>query len=358
MKLFSSVIPYLLLVSFYSGTFNNFGLDKIKAINESPYHGVAVSLIGAYDTGKYTEKDFDNAVKLFKKESKKHIWPWVFFNRFIGYKEGERALSPSANNQYFKNIKGMDIYNEAGALEDFYNIWRMSLKMARNLGSAGIVVDPEVYNNYKTYRLAYVANQLGKPEDEVKKRLKEIGAELADIAEKEYPEATLWFLFTGLGSPVKTLNPFGDKEYRTVTYIIQGMLERSKERGSKLKFVSGGELSLGYCYESLEDLKGTIKKRNESFSHVIATYPTFYLGGTIAPWNDANLKKEGYFRKGKCGKNDLKNMDDFKPLIGQLLKSYQYVWIYAAMMVGYNPYDSDVSFAYNKAIIEVMSGSY
>ncbi len=55
MKLFSSVLPYLLLVSFYSGQINNFGIEKIKAINESPYHGVAVALIGAYDTGKYIQ---------------------------------------------------------------------------------------------------------------------------------------------------------------------------------------------------------------------------------------------------------------------------------------------------------------
>ena len=345
MKLFSTVLPYLLLVSFYSGQINNFGIDKIKAINESPYNGVAVPLIGAYDTGKYDEKDFEPAVKLIKKESKKHTWPWVFFNRFIGYKEGERSLSPMAKTKYFQSIKGMDIYNESGALKDFENIWRMSLKIAKELRSPGIVIDPEAYNNYRNYQLSYLARQIHKPEEEIKKRLKEVGAELVEIAEKEYPEATLWFLFTGLGSP----------QYRTVTYIIQGMLERAKEKGSKLKFVSGGEL-MGYCYDSLDDLKETIKRRNESFSDIIATYPNLYLGGTIAPWNDVKLKK-GNFTKGKCGRSKLKTMEDFKPLIGQLLKSYGYVWIYAAKMVRYNPYSPDVSSTYNKTIGELISGS-
>ena len=250
-----------------------------------------------------------------------------------------------AKTEYFQSIKGMDIYNESEALEDFKNIWRISLKIAKELSSPGIVIDPEAYNNYKNYQLSYLARQIHKPEEQIKKRLKEVGAELVEIAEKEYPEATLWFLFTGLGSP----------QYRTVTYIIQGMLERAKEKGSKLKFVSGGEL-MGYCYDSLDDLKETIKRRNESFSDIIATYPNLYLGGTIAPWNDVKLKK-GNFTKGKCGRSKLKTMEDFKPLIGQLLKSYGYVWIYAAKMVRYNPYSPDVSSTYNKTIGELISGS-
>ena len=353
MKLFSIVLPYLLLVSFYSGEINNFGIDKIRAINESPFHGVAVALVGAYDTGKNSEKGFESKVKLIKNESKKHIWPWVFFNRFIGYKEGERSLSPMAKTEYFLSIKGMDVYNESGALEDFKNIWRMSLKLAKELGSPGIVIDPEAYNNYKNYQLSYLAKQLGKPEEEIKAQLKKIGADLVDIAEKEYPDATLWFLFTGLGSPVRKVNPFSEKEYRTVTYIIQGMLERAKELGSKLKFVSGGEL-MGYCYESLDDLKEKIKKRNVQFTSALKIFPNLYLGGTIAPWDKPELKK-GWMLKGKCGKSDLKSIDDFKPLISHLLKSYNYVWIYAAGATRYDPFNADISSSYNKSIQEALN---
>lgn len=354
MRLISIVLPYLLLVSFYSGTITNFGMEKIKAINESSYDGVAVMLIGAYDTGNHSEKEFVPAVKLLKKEAKKHIWPWIFLNRFIGYKEEGKSLSSMANKEYFRNINGMDIYNELGALEDFKNIFKISLIIAKELGSPGIVVDPEAYNNYRNYDISYLSKQLGKSEEEVEKRLKQVGAELVDIAEKEYPDAIIWFLFTGLGSPERTLNPFADKKYRTVTYIVQGMLERAKEKSLKLKFVSGGGSSLGYCYESLDDLKKQIKQRENQFREVITRYQNLHLGGTIALWHDVRLKQKGYFTKGKCRKSNLKNIEDFKPLVKCLLKSYQYVWVYAAMDVGYNPYDKTVALPYNNIIKDIM----
>jgi len=108
---------------------NDFGSDKIQAINESPYHGVAVPVTGAYDTGKYIENNFEFAVNRFKKESKKNILPWIFFNRFIGYNDDGRSLSKVSNADYFRAIKGMDINNETGAFEDFLNIYRISLNL-------------------------------------------------------------------------------------------------------------------------------------------------------------------------------------------------------------------------------------
>lgn len=53
------------------------------------------------------------------------------------------------------------------------------------------------------------------------------------------------------------------------------------------------------------------------------------LGGTIAPWYEADLKT-GWITKGKCGKSELKNIIDFKPLFNHLFESYNYVWIYGA----------------------------
>ena len=72
----------------------------------------------------------------------------------------------------FNKIKGMDLWNETGALNDFFNIWKMSLKIAKELGSPGIFVDAEAYNNYKIYDIAYLSGLLGKSEIEVKQRLK------------------------------------------------------------------------------------------------------------------------------------------------------------------------------------------
>jgi hypothetical protein len=352
MRLLSVTLPYLLLVSFYSGELKNFELEKITAINQSPYYGVAVPLIGAYDTEKYTLDDFFDSAWTIKDSSKKDVWPWVFFNRFIGYKKSENALSQKADQAYFRAIKGMDLYNNSGALNDFYDIWKISLQIAKKLGSPGIVVDPEAYNNYQTYSVSYISKQLGEPEEQVKRRLNEMGRKLTEIADEIYPKAIIWFLFTGLGNPMRTLNSFDEKQYRSVTYIIQGMLEYGKEKGSKLKLVSGGELSLGYCSISLEDLKHKVRSRGNNFFTPLKSYPNLLLGGTMAPWNDAGSKKVGYFTKGTCGKSKLKNLKDFKPLIKNLSESYEYVWIYAAKSVGYDPYSLTCSSVYNRAITE------
>jgi hypothetical protein len=350
MKLLSVTLPYLLLVTFYTVNLKDFGTGKMAAIESSPYNGVAIPLIGAYDTGKYTSGDFASSVKRLKESNAKDVWPWVFLNRFIGSKEGGRTLSQDSGNAYFRAIKGMDIYNESGALGDFYEIWRMSLTIAKELGSPGIVVDPEAYNNYDMYRVSNISEETGVPETEVKKQLVRIGRELARIADETYPEATLWFLFTGLGTPLRSLNPLADKEYRSVTYIVEGMLEYTKEKASGLKIVSGGELSLGYCQRSLDDMKHRIRKRSIGFKHALASYPALRLGGTIAPWENSGSRKDGYFTRGECGKSKLKDLTDFEPLISYLSNTYQYVWIYAAMNVGYDPYEKNIASTYNDTL--------
>ena len=355
MKLLSVTLPYLLLVTFYTAELGDFGTDKLNAIVSSPYNGVAVPLISAYDTGKHTAEDFAPSVKRLKEGARKDVWPWVFFNRFIGSKEGARSLSPDSGNAYFRAIKGMDIYNKAGALGDFYGIWKTALEIAKETGSPGIVVDPEAYNNYETYKVSYISEETGIPENEVKKRLAEIGRELARIADETYPDATLWFLFTGLGTPLRTLNPLADKEYRSVTYIVEGMLEYAKEKGSEFKLISGGMLSLGYCSESLGDLKVKILSRRERFEKHLSSFPNLRLGGTIAPWNDVRLKKGDYFTIGECRKSKLKDLEDFDPLVKYLLESYEYVWIYAASGAGYNPYDREITLPYNNSISEAVN---
>ena len=302
MRLFSSIIPYLLLVSFSSGSFYNLTTDKINYINASPFYGVALPSVGIYEVIKPTEKDFATSVRLIQDHSKKQIWPWVFFNRFYGHKEGGEGVthSPLANKEYFNTIKGMDLWNETGALDDFFNIWKMSLKMAKELGSPGIFVDAEAYNNYKLYDLSYLTSLIGKSELEVKQRLKEVGAILVDMVNTEYPQAILWFTFTGICSLQKAQEASGKKSgVETVGLIVQGMLQRAKETNSQLKIVGGGLYSSGYCYRSLDDLKNQVNKRHSECQAVISRYPHFALGGTIAPWKDSISKKD-YFTRGKC----------------------------------------------------------
>ncbi len=349
MKLYSTLIPYLLLVSYYTPLINDFGTFHSKMINASPYDGVAIQLTSWYDAKRYTEGDFRPGVEVVKKELAKHIWPWVHFNRFYGYtpaEEGGQTFAPTSDNPYFRGIKGMDVYNEAGALGDFLGFFTIALRIARELGSPGIVIDPELYNDYKLRDVRYVANKLGKTEEETKQALENIGVHLADITEDEYPDAMLWFFYTRV---------WLDKEYRSETYIILGLLKRAKQKGLKLKVISGGESGLGYCYTSLQDLQGKIVWRRERVAPIIAAYPNLYEGGVIAPWDDPGMKR-GWMTERKCGQSPFKSAQDFKPLIGLLLRSYQFVWIYSCWAAQYDPYDPKIATNYNKAIEEVQNG--
>ena len=268
MQLASMTIPYLLLVSFATTPLDGFGPEKTRELNLSPYHGVAVRLIHQYDSNSYTLDHFQPYVAKLKMNSEKHIWPWIFFNRFIGYQEGHRAGSKDSSKPYFRNIKGMDLNNEAGALEDFFDLWRIGLQIAHQLGSPGIVVDGEPYNNYSAYLVRYVASERGTSGEDVRSKLKAIGSRLTDIVDEVYPEATLWFLFTGISARTVTLKPVLSWDYRAPAYIVMGMLERAAEKGSKFTLVAGGELA-GYCFKNREDLDKKIRERKKAFSDAL-----------------------------------------------------------------------------------------
>ncbi len=293
MKLYSVVLPYLLLVSF-GAQFATFDKSKIELINNSPYQGVAVPLIDDVDTDSYSEKNFQNAVNLIKTNCKKHVWPWVAFNRFIGYKN-EGTNNKRGDKEYFRKIKGMDLFNDAGALGDFLELWRLSLRIARELGSPGIMVDPECYNNYLNFEVDYLAKQLGLPVEVVKNRLNAIGAELMAIANAEYPQAVIWFTHTGIASR-KTWVILAQNDLPTPAYLVLGMLDQAKKLGLEATIVDGADPG---------------------------------------------------------GKSQLKDLNDFKPLIQHLLGAYDYVWIYAGGDAGYDPYDATVSTLYNKALGEI-----
>jgi len=350
MNLAAVLLPYLLLVTF-GGTIKTFDSNKIKAINESPYQGVAVALIDGDDPEVYTIKDFQEAVNRIKADCRKHIWPWVFFNRMIGYNP-EGTNNRRGDKPYFRKIKGIDLYDEAGALSDFLHHFRLALRVAKDLGSPGVFIDPESYNNYLNYQLTYVAEQLGRTPEETKERMQAVGGEIIDVVAAEYPQAILWFGFTGLATPLQLAKRGEQKELLSPAFIVQGMLARAKELGLPVKIVSGGQVSLGYCQESLAGLQTTIQTRQQQFAPWLSTYPQLALAGTIAPWADAR-RKSGWLLKRKCGQATMQNLDDFKPLFRELLQTYRYIWIYAAGAAGYDPY-SQAAQPYNAALRDVL----
>ena len=344
MRLNSMVLPYVLLVSFLTPNMARFDQPAVEAINASPYAGVAVPLIDAYDTEKHSAAEFAAKTEFLQHSMKKAVWPWVFFNRIIG--KGTNT-KPASNKPYFIAIKGMAINEEDEPLQDFYTIWRLALRLAKKLGAPGIFVDPEAYNNYQHYYVANVAQQQGKTEVEVQNRLEAIGAKLISIAQEEYPSAILWFTFTGLAAPIQGFREASGR-LTTSSYIIKGMLDACHTSHADIKIISGGMTSLGYCYTSLKDLEEVIQKRANYFKPVLAKYPHLHLAGTIAPWLHQEGKK-GWLRQGKCQKSELHDIEAFKPAIQKLLAAYQYVWIYAAVVSDYNPYQPESAARFNQA---------
>jgi len=343
--------PYLLLVSFYSNELKEFSPEKGALLNHSPYNGVAIPLIGAYDAGQYTDKDFQPALNKLSKSIRPHVWPWIFWNRAIGLEPGKNAPHHNYRNNkaYFSRIKGIDLYNRSGALDDFYNLYRISLRSARKLGSPGIVVDLEPYNNHALYDIAVVAKKAGRSETEVRKRLNDIGATLADIAHEEYPAATVWFLLTGLTDREGQGSPVSDPGFTSIAYLVSGMLERTKATHSSLTIVEGGERSAGYCYASLDHMKKRLDSRDKAHERLLSRYPNLALGGTIAPWN---ATKKNWLLEGTCANSAVTTLRDFRPLFSHLFGKYKYVWIYAAEEASYDPYDPNLAEAYNQAIAD------
>jgi len=102
---------------------------------------------------------------------------------------------------------------------------------------------------YKEYDPTELARELGKTPQEVVNLLQRLGARMADVAAVQYPDATIWLLFTGLAPPgYKT--PDNQHYYLSPAYVAMGLLDEIQKRNFSLKVLSGGEVGLGYCHSS------------------------------------------------------------------------------------------------------------
>jgi hypothetical protein len=350
MKLFSAVVPYLLLVSFATPQFSNLSDHHMKTIASSPYHGIAVRLSGVNDAGNHSYEGYSRQYNILKKYPDKKIWPWIFFNRFIGYEGTDYKKEKKEAKRHFMQIKGMDIYDKTKDLEAFYLQWSAALKIAKSLNSPGIVVDVESYNNPKAYSVAYLAKLNNVSENEVVSQLLSIGRHLANLAQESYPASTLWFLFTGLDRLDK---PEKDRVL-SVAYIVVGLLDEVRNKKYNLTVVSGGELSLNYCSNSIQDLNNKIDTRRANYSSLLHKNPALRLGGTIAPWNDLDLARKRFIRK-ICPKATMARVGDFKPMLEKLMITYDYVWIYAATSMQFEPFDPLIAKPFHEIIGEALS---
>jgi hypothetical protein len=329
--------------------------EQLALFAQSPYDGLAVRFLTQYDTTPPPSVEA-MAAKLqeLKKTNGKDYWPWVFLNRMVG--KDPDFDSPYARDPYFGRTSGLDLDEKSGAKRDFLQIWRNSARAARQAGMPGIVADLELYLNYKAYEPALLAKQIGKPVDETLRLLNQLGAQLADSAAQEYPNGTIWFLFTDLGQLGWKTD--GDvKYYPTPAYIVIGLLEEIRTKHYGLRVISGGEVGLEYCSFNLEHLQRKISGRARDFApHLQKYHGTLELGGTLILWPDRKSKTD-FMAEGPCGKSEAATVEEQEPYLQLLFGTYRYNWIYGTHNSGYDPFNPATAPRFNAAILRAKSAA-
>jgi len=337
---------YLMLVN--TAMHSKLDTQELAQFDRSPYDGLAVSFLDAYETSPVpTVAATDALVASWKKATTKDIWPWVYLNRMIGANAAEG--NQDATVPYFERIQGVDLDGKAGARKDFLNNWRNAVRVAKHTKVPGIVCDLEFYNNYKAYNVGELARMTSKSQQEVLRLLRQLGAEMAEAAAGEYPGATLWFLFSGFSRPESKVTE-GQPYDLAATYIVEGLLDEIHQRHLMLHVLSGGEVGLGYCHTSVEDLHQAIQKRAGDFAPTLQKYlGILELAGTMTLWSDPQAKKS-WVAKGVCGTSTAATVEDLEPYMELLFQSYRYNWIYGSVNGGYYAFQPAVAPLFDAAI--------
>lgn len=330
--------PYLLVVSFYTKKrFHEIDQSWIEQVNQTPYNGIAVMMHPPYSSEPLKRFQTEEELASVLKNCKKDIWPWIFFNRFVGGDDvRETALKKISNNDigYFRRIPGLDLCR-MGNFCEFKEIFRKSLRISKKLNSPGILIDHEAYNNYQIYKLNYLAKQMNSSTSEIRKKLLDAGEQLAEITLEEYPTAVLWFYSTA--------------PHISTSIIAEGILKAANEHDIPLKVIDGGENTIRYVNQDINELEKQIANQKEIFAAWKSEYEDrFHLGATIAPTHTSN-QRTGWI-KNKYANTAIKEVDDLLPHLRMLLSTHQYILIYAASATQFNPFDPIIAAPYHKMI--------
>lgn len=332
---------YLLLVN--TAFASDMNARKIAQFERSAYEGLAVAFSWTYDASPPVDlTEVEEKLTDWKRITTKHIWPWVFLNRII-------AVDPKQNNPhtlhepYYHRIRGLDLENTAGARDDFFRIWANSLRSARDSGSPGVFCDLEFYNNYAEYDPREIARLIDKTPQNVVALLRQLGARMADIAASAYPDAAIWFSFTGLSHP-----GYSDSTGHfnlAPAYIAIGLLDEIQSQHFRLHVISGGEVGLeGYCHASLSAFQNQIRERGAAFAPYLQKYrDAFELAGTMTLWANRKEATGDWVKQGDCGACPATTAEQLQPYLELILTTYRYNWIWASNDAGYAAFDSHIA---------------
>lgn len=329
--------------------------DDLREFDKSAYNGIAVAFAHAYETGAVpTVAQINQQIADYKKLTTKQIWPWVYLNRAVGFNAEEK--NHYANNPYFQRVAGFDLEGKSGNRQEFLLLWRNSLQAARESGMPGIFADLEFYNNNQAYDIGVLSKQYGKKPEEVKALLMNLGMEMADIAAVAFPEANLWFAFSGLTFPeFKTYE--GRAYFPSPAYVMMGMLDEIVKKQYSVRVITGGEGSLAYCSQSLQHLQQKIAARAAKLAPFVEKYHgAFELGGTMGMW-DNRIRNTGWAAEGDCRTVSATTAEDLQPYLELLMRTYRYNWIYATSEENYLPFATENAMRFNTVIKAAQSNT-
>lgn len=268
-----------------------------------------------------------------------------------------RRGKPIYQSPLFPEFQGLDLDGRAGAQNDFLENWRNALRLAKKTEVPGIVCDLEFYNNYKAYDVAELARMTSMPQQDVLNALRKLGARMADAAAMEYPGAVLWFFFTGFTrGDYRVIG--GQPYYLAGTYIAEGLLDQIQQRHLRLRVMSGGEVGLGYCHTSVDDLRQAIEKRAAAFAPLLQKYKGILeLAGTMTLWSDRSAKKT-WVAQGACGASSAAAVEDLIPYMELLFRSYRYNWFYGSPNGGYFAFESASAPRFDAAIARAKERAF
>jgi hypothetical protein len=329
---------------------------KLAQFDRSPYDGLAVSFAGAYDASPVLSLALMEArIASWKKSTAKDIWPWVSLNRMIGANEAEGNQLTKV--PYFQRFQGLDLDGKAGAQNDFLEIWRNAFRLARETRVPGIVCDLEFYNNYKAYDVSELARMTSMPRADVVNALRQVGARMADLSAAEYPGASIWLLFTGYTRPEYRVIE-GQPYYLAATYIAEGLLDQIQRHHLPLRVLSGGEVGLGYCHNSVDELRQAIEKRAADFAPLLRKYNGILeLAGTMTLWSDRSAKRN-WVAQGACGTSSAATVEDLVPYMELLFRSYRYNWFYGSPNGGYFAFQATSAPRFDAAIAKAKARAF
>lgn len=349
----------LLYYSFSTPRFSELSEKDLNVIENSSFTGICSRLIGAYDINLPSYNDYENTISMVKNKSmKRKIWPVIFFNRFFGSPDENpcsRTMDKSTETtSYSGKINGIDLLNDNDSIGDFRKLLTLALRIARELGSPGIFIDPEAYNCYDAYSVSNISKRYKMSTDAIILKLKNIGFDFADLVNTYYSDAIIFFYLIDFGKIQK------DGFQRSIAYIAEGMLERSKQKGYSLRLVDGWTGQ--YIYYSFPHFKYSVGKKIALKNHFLENYPNLTLAGVIAPFESfKKLPSGSWIKRGLMpyrisGRLEITDISDFKPLYEFLFFNFRNVWVYgstqAGKKIGYEMFSPKIPVSYKEVLKE------